>query len=44
MSAQDTKARGGAEPRELVVFGSARGFAQDVAVGGATVRPMEIRR
>jgi hypothetical protein len=44
MSAQGTKALGGAEPREVVIYGSARGFAQDVAVGGATVRPMEIRR
>jgi uncharacterized OsmC-like protein len=34
MSAQGTKAPCGAEPREVVVYGNARGFAQDIAVGG----------
>jgi putative redox protein len=34
MSAQGTKTPGGAEPREVVVYGNARGFAQDIAVGG----------
>ena len=33
MSAQAANAPGGAEPREVVVHGSARGFAQDVAMG-----------
>jgi uncharacterized OsmC-like protein len=34
MSERGTRAPGGVEPREVVVYGSARGFAQDVAVGG----------
>ena len=34
MSEQATKAPIAAEPREVVVHGSAKGFAQEVAVGG----------
>jgi putative redox protein len=41
MREQAVEARGGGEPRELVVHGSASGFVQEIEVGGHSLRADE---
>jgi hypothetical protein len=41
MSEQPVKPPKGAEPREVVVYGSAKGFAQKIAVGGHQIGDTE---